>query len=102
MTEFDKRDRPDGFQQAYTRVRNVEFVGSRKLVNREGGNFPLYVRETGPGVYLSTWMIDTLYCREFIEKVKARGNEYVLSLVVDTNVPGHPSVSLQIQEIKVD
>jgi len=33
---------------------------------------------------------------------KARGNDVLLSLVIDTNVPGHPTVSMQLQEIKVD
>lgn len=99
MTEFDKRDRGEGIQQRFTRVRPVEFEGAQKLDHREGGAYPLFVKETAPGCYVSSWMIDARYCREFIREMKNSGREVILSLVVDTNVPGHPTVSMQLQEI---
>lgn len=99
MTEFDERDRGGGIRQRFTRVRPVEFTGTQKLEHREGGAHPLFVKETQPGMFLSSWMIDAKHCRKFIREMKNSGREVVLTLVVDTNVPGHPTVSMQLQEI---
>ncbi len=99
MTEFDKRDRGNGIQQRFTRVRAVEFEGTVKLEKREGGTNPLHVRETMPGVFLSSWMINADHCRKFIREMRNSRRDVVLSLIVDTNVPGHPTVSMQLQEI---
>lgn len=99
MTEFDERDRGEGIRQRFTRVRPVEFEGAQKLEHREGGAYPLFVKEPTQGVFVSSWMIDAKHCRKFIRDMKSSGREVVLSLVVDTNVPGHPTVSMQLQEI---
>ena len=95
--EFDSR--AGGVRQRFTRVRPVEFEGTIKLKHREGGAYPLFVKESAPGVFVSSWMIDANRCREFIKEMRNSGHEVVLSLVVDTNVPGHPAVSMQLQEI---
>lgn len=94
-----ERERPGGLQQQFERVSCVEFVGSEKLHHREGGNKPLFVKETQPGCFVSSWMIDSKPIKKTIKDIKRRNNNYVLSLVVDTNVPGHPTVSMQVQEI---
>ena len=99
--KFDERDR-GGLKQRYTRIRNVEFIGSKKLEHREGGAYPLHVVEERPGVFISAWMIDAVHCHEFFRQIKADGNTVTLSLVVDTNVPGHPTVSMQLQETFVE
>lgn len=69
----------------------LPFEGSAALVNRLGGTLPLPVIETEPGVYLSAWVIN----KAAMKKLKQRGA--VLSLCVDTNVPGHPTVSMVVQ-----
>jgi len=97
--EFESRDR-GGVRQRFMRIRPVEFEGATKLEHREGGAYPLYASESSPGVYVSSWMIDTAKARKFLRELR-RNNKRgaVLSLVVDTNVPGHPSLSMQLQEI---
>ena len=95
---FESRKRGDVVQR-FVRVRPVEFEGSTKLEHREGGAYPLYVKESAPGVYVSSWMMNAKHCRKFIKEMRNSGREVVLSLVVDTNVPGHPSLSMQLQEI---
>lgn len=86
--------------QKFTRVRPVEFDGCEVLAHREGGAYPLYVKQTQPGMFVSTWMINARHCREFIrEMTKHPRRDVVLSIVLDTNVPGHPTISLQLQEI---
>lgn len=99
MAEFDERDRGEGVRQRFVRVRPVEFEGATKLEHREGGAYPLWVKETQPGAFVSSWMIDAEHCRKFIREMKNSGRKVVLSLVVDTSVPGHPTVSMQMQEI---
>ena len=96
---FEHRDRGEGIKQRFTRIRPVEFEGATKLEHREGGAYPLYVAETSPGMFVSSWMINADHCRKFIKEMRNAGREVVLSLVVDTNVPGHPTVSMQLQEI---
>lgn len=99
-SKFDSRVKEGGIVQKFTRVRPVEFEGSIKLEHRESGAYPLYVSEPKQGMFLSTWMINAKHCREFIrEMTKHPKRDVVLSLVVDTNVPGHPTVSMQLQEI---
>lgn len=102
MTDFDKRDRGQDISQRFTRVRPVAFEGTHELAHREGGNKPLPVIETKPGVFLSGWMIEAKHCQEFFDQVKKDGRSVILSLVVDTNVPGHPTISMQLQEIFLD
>lgn len=104
-TKWDTRARPadehgPAVLQKFTRIRPVQFDGSDKLEHREGGAHPLYVKETFPGMFVSTWMINSRNAREFIrEMTKHPKRDVVLSLVLDTNVPGHPTVSMQLQEI---
>ena len=69
----------------------IPFDGSTPLVNRVGGTLPLPVRETDPGVFVSAWVIN----KSAMKKLKQHGA--CLTLVVDTNVPGHPSVSMVVQ-----
>ena len=89
----------DGLQQRFERVRSLEFEGATRLEHREGGTYPLYVKESQEGVFVSSWMIDAKHCRQFMRDMRNAGRNVVLSLVVDTNVPGHPTVSMQLQEI---
>lgn len=65
------------------------------LAKREGGTQDLPVTETSEGVFLSCWMIN--------DKAKKllRERTAVLTLVVDTNVPGHPTLSMMVQEIEL-
>jgi hypothetical protein len=95
----DSRNRGDGIQQRFMRVNCIEFTGSQRLEHREGGNKPLYVKETMPGVFLSSWVL-TKEARKFIRELANHPRrDSVLSIIIDTNVPGHPTVSMQIQEI---
>lgn len=96
--DFDSRDR-DGVRQRIFRLWSEQFEGSHPLHHREGGNRTLYVAEPKPGVYLSSWMLDVDGVRDFIATIQRDDNHFVLSLVIDTNVPGHPTVSMQLQEI---
>lgn len=97
---FEERDRPGGIRQRFARVAPLAFEGSQPLAHRLGGVDPLPVAETAPGIFLSSWMIDSKHLRKFMKEVKQTANrEVVLSLVLDTNVPGHPTVSMQLQEI---
>lgn len=92
---LDARDR-DGRQQRFARVRCVQFEGSKPLAHREGGAHPLYVKEVQPAVYLSTWFIKRADIMALLNDPTC---DAVVSLVIDTNVPGHPTVSMQVQEI---
>jgi len=65
--------------------------GMTTLHHRLGGALPLPVHETEPGVFLSCWIPS----REALRELRKRGG--LISLVVDTNVPGHPSVSMRAQ-----
>ena len=96
---MSERDRGEGVRQRFVRVRSVEFEGATKLERRGGGACPLHVAESAPGVFVSSWMINADHCRKFVKEMRNAGREVVLSLVVDTNVPGHPTVSMQLQEI---
>jgi hypothetical protein len=69
--------------------------GMYDLVNRRGGNAPLPVLDVSPGVYLSTWAIH----QRDVRKLLLGRTPCALQLVVDTNVPGHPSVSMSIVQI---
>lgn len=95
----DKRVRGD-VEQRFTRVHPMPFEGTQMLQHRWGGNQPLPVCENMSGVFLSSWLIDAEHCRKFLEQIRLTPKRgVVLSLVVDTNVPGHPTVSMQLQEI---
>ena len=102
MSERPSRDRGNGYIQRFERIRPIAFDGTTKLEHREGGAYPLYVKETRPGTYVSAWMIDTKVLRQFVKEMNRKGSKVTLSLVVDTNVPGHPTVSMQLQETFVD
>lgn len=102
MSSFSTRDRDGGkFKQKFVRLRPIMFDGATPLSHREGGAYALPAKETAPGAFVSCWMLDSKAARDFIAEVEKAGNNYVLSLVVDTNVPGHPTVSMQLQEILV-
>lgn len=72
------------------------FEGSIPLANREGGMHDLWVAEMTPGVYTSCWATHNKDVQRAIKK-----NHMVLTVVVDTNVPGHPSISLVMQPIGI-
>lgn len=98
MPDFEERNRGE-LRQRFVRVQPLPFEGTEALAHRWGGNEPLPVRETEAGIFLSSWMIDSDICRKFMKEMRNAGRNVVLSLVVDTNVPGHPTVSMQLQEI---
>lgn len=98
MADFDERERGD-FRQRFVRIQPVPFEGTEMLAHRCGGVEPLPVKETQEGVFLSSWMIDSKICRKFMREMRNGERGVALSLVVDTNVPGHPTVSMQLQEI---
>lgn len=79
-------------------VRPFEAEGSTRLENREGGSEPLWVIETQPGVYCSTWAIFNKAVRR---AMKANAGRMAMTLVIDTNVPGHPTVSVCLQPFTV-
>ena len=68
----------------------------QRLEAREGGTEPLWVFEQSQGVFTSAWMIQNFRALEMIKKKNC-----VLTIVIDTNVPGHPSVSLCLQPIDI-
>lgn len=98
MTDFEEQERGN-LRQRFVRIRPVPFEGTEMLAHRSGGVEPLPVKETQEGVFLSSWMIDSDICRKFMREMRNGGRKAALSLVVDTNVPGHPTVSMQLQGI---
>lgn len=98
MADFEERERGN-LRQRFVRIQPLPFEGTKMLAHRWGGIEPLPAAETQEGVFLSSWMIDSNVCRKFIKEIKNSGSKVVLSLVVDTNVPSHPTVSMQLQEI---
>jgi hypothetical protein len=87
-------DLPPGHVQ----VRPFEANGFTRLENREGGTEPLWVAETSPGVYVSTW---ATFNKAVRRAMKANQCKMAMTIVVDTNVPGHPSISVCLQPFKV-
>lgn len=83
---------PPGF----VHVRPIETEGSRRLEAREGGTEPLWVHEQQPGIYTSVWMIQNKAALKMIKEQKC-----AMTIVIDTNVPGHPSVSVGLQPINL-
>jgi hypothetical protein len=65
---------------------------TRTFAHRDGGTKPLAVAERIPGVFASAWIVNKA-ARRIIKRPHA------LTLVIDTNVPGHPSVSLLVQPV---
>lgn len=92
--EGSNRNLPSGAVQ----VRPFEAEGSTRLENREGGSEPLWIFEMQPGVYTSTWAIFNKAVRR---AMKANAGRMAMTLVIDTNVPGHPSVSICLQPFTV-
>jgi hypothetical protein len=66
-----------------------------ELVNRRGGTLPLPVMEATPGVFTSAWVVN----QHAMKVLKRRGA--CLTVVIDTNVPGHPSISIKAQLVKL-
>lgn len=64
------------------------------LVNRFGGNRPLPVTEGMAGVFASAWVPTK-------DEMKLLRRKAAVSLVVDTNVPGHPSVSIKVLPVQL-
>lgn len=85
--------------QKQVRIRSVAVEGSIALPTREGGFDPLYVIPVPnkPGVYMSAWVIN----KEAKKLFKNSRNKAVITLVCDTNVSGHPTVSMKMQEINI-
>jgi hypothetical protein len=81
------------------RIEPLPVDGHKMLVNRSGGNkdLPVIESEEFPGVFTSAWMINK-NAKEFF---KSRKGLAVITLVVDTNVPGHPSVSMKMQPVQL-
>lgn len=65
-----------------------------QFVNRHGGNKPLPVTEAMQGVFSSAWVLTK-------DEVKLLRKHHAISLVVDTNVPGHPSVSIKVLPVEL-
>lgn len=100
---------PDGQKQAlsgpnpnlppgHVQVRPFEANGFTRIENREGGAHPLWVSETAPGVYCSTW---ATFNKEVRRAMKANAGRMAMTVVIDTNVPGHPSISICLQPFAV-
>ena len=66
------------------------------LANRFGGNKPLPVTETFEGIFASAWVPTN----EDLKMLRS-SKKVAITLVVDTNVPGHPSVSLKVQRVQL-
>jgi hypothetical protein len=49
-------------------------------------------------VFTSAWAI---HSRDVLAALKACQGKMAMTLVVDTNVPGHPSVSIRLQPVVV-
>jgi hypothetical protein len=82
----------------HVQIRPFEAEGSRRLENREGGSEPLWVLETSPGVFTSTW---ATFNKAVRRAMKANRGKMAMTVVVDTNVPGHPSISICLQPFDV-
>jgi hypothetical protein len=82
----------------HVQVRPFEANGFVRLENREGGNNPLWVFERVPGVYTSTW---ATFNKAVRKAMKANRGQMAMTIVIDTNVPGHPSISVCLQPFAV-
>lgn len=82
----------------HVQIRPFEAEGFRRIENREGGAHPLWVMETSPGVFTSTW---ATFNKSVVRAMKKNHGQMAMTIVVDTNVPGHPSVSVCLQPFKV-
>jgi hypothetical protein len=71
--------------------------GMQPLAHRHGGTKALPVLETSPGVFVSAWAIH----EKNVARMIASG-PCALQLVVDTNVPGHQSVSISIVRVELN
>jgi hypothetical protein len=79
-------------------VRPFPANGSTRLENREGGLNPLWVFESRAGVYTSTWAICNKQALAMLKKSRGKA---AMTIVIDTNSPGHPTVSVVLQPIEV-
>lgn len=82
----------------HVQVRPFEFDGTTRLEHREGGLNPLWVREISPGIYVSAWATFNKHIRK---AMKANAGKMAMTVVIDTNVPGHPSISIVLQPFEV-
>lgn len=89
-----------GMRQRTLKIRPFPKMDDRQtiLAKREGGAHDLPVWESQPGIFTSAWAIHQRDVRKFL---KDHNWKAVITLVVDTNVPGHPTVSMAVQEIEV-
>ena len=78
--------------QGFIDVKPIPAERMVPLANRHGGKNPLPVLETSAGVYVSAWAIH----HKLIARMLKSKQPCTLQLVVDTNVPGHPSVSMMV------
>jgi hypothetical protein len=83
----------------HVQVRPFPAKDTTRLENREGGTDPLFVFETSPGVFTSTW---ATFNKSVVRAMKANRGQMAMTVVVDTNVPGHPSLSICLQPFKVE
>jgi hypothetical protein len=79
--------------QQLMKMNPLPIDGHVMLAHRHAGVQPLPVIETTPGVYTSAWIVD----KNAVAMI--RKGPAAITLVVDTNVPGHPGVSMKIQKI---
>jgi hypothetical protein len=82
----------------HVQIRPFPAEGMTRLENREGGAHPLWTFETSPGVYTSTWATFNKIVRQ---AMRANQGKMAMTLVIDTNVPGHPSVSVVLQPFNI-
>lgn len=77
--------------QERVNIMPAPFVGSEDLENKHGGHLPLPVIQTQPGIYATVWIPS----RDAYKLLRKRGG--VLTLVIDTNTKGCPSISMMAQ-----
>ena len=86
-------------EQELVKLRPIPAEGMKMLHKREGGVSDLPVFETTSRVFLSCWAIHNEKAIDLITGAAARGVGAVLQIVIDTNVPGHPTISVSVREI---
>lgn len=84
-------------RRAMIPVKPMQAEGMQMLAHRHGGTEPLPVLETSPGIFASAWAIH----HKDIARLLKSGDPCTLQLVIDTNVPGHPSLSMKVVPIDI-
>jgi len=72
-------------------IHPIPFDGVVELEKKHGGVLPLPVRVVSKGVFVSVWVVN----RHALKVLKKEGA--VISIVINTNVEGHPEISLRAQ-----